>query len=140
MGRWYLSTELRTGRESSGHWVMKARGLGVECAEGHTLLETVVALALLVAVLVPAGAALGLLAARPGAGEKAEALQVAERALERTLADQRFQAQTWSVGEGRWQVERRVEAEGEVLMVHVLVYRRSQEEPRVELQTARFLP
>lgn len=121
--------------------------LFVSDASGHTLLETVVALALFMAVLVPAGATLGLVAARPGPGGKAEALRLAERVMERALArrqlaeGQQLAEKTGPARAGRrWRVERRVRFDGALAWVEVRVYSSSGGAACATLQAARFRP
>jgi type II secretory pathway component PulJ len=104
---------------------------------GHTLVETLVALAIVVTVLVPAGAALVRFGAEAHAGARQEAHHLAVRAVE-SLCDAPLADRTRTSGdhprpsrlgsaeqwrEGRWTVERRQSPAGGMVDVLVRVTR-----------------
>ena len=105
--------------------------------DGYTLIETIVALALLVTVLVPLGGMLGLTVAGRRVEERIRALQLAERAMERTLARKAYQDATRWMEKRRWRIERAIDRQADVVEIRVSVYRKDRTVPLVELRTAR---
>lgn len=72
--------------------------------DGHTLIETVTALALLIGVLIPASGIAFQLFIRDWAAEKAEALRIAERAVEQALVVEHPRSRAWHPEGLQWRV------------------------------------
>lgn len=106
-------------------------------AEGYTITESTVALALLLTVLVPAAATLTYLATQQHTRHTVEALALAQRTMERTLAAQAYESSEEAVGP--WRVVTEAEERGRLVTVAVRVYRGEAERPVVGLTTARRL-
>lgn len=106
--------------------------------DGHTLIEAVVALALLVTVLVPVSGMLGLMAAGHRVERQMHALQLAERTLEKRLAQRNYQDVTRKI-ETHWRIEQETEHRDGLVEIRVAVYRQGREAPLVVLRTARAL-
>lgn len=108
---------------------------------GHTLIETMVALALLVTVLAPAGMVLGHIVTERQAARQSEALTRAESALERMIVSAAVQEEPFEKPEGRrWRVDRLRRTRGGLIQFRVAVYWKDEEAPMVVLQTARQAP
>jgi hypothetical protein len=96
---------------------------GVAGESGHTLVETVAALALLITVLIPASMAAAQLFTRDRAAERSEALRRAERVVEMALRDEEPESRVWSGEKGLWRVVQNVRRSKGLYLITVQVYR-----------------
>ncbi len=109
-------------------------------AAGHSLVEAVVATALIVSVLIPLGGfAMYLLSVRRNEAY-AEALVVGQRVMEETISAERYQPRRVRRAEGRWQIEHVVTRQGGQAHLVVRVFRMKRRAPLAELATVRLLP
>lgn len=107
---------------------------------GHTLVEVVVATSLMVTVLVPlSSVAVYLLTARQNERHLV-ALALGQRAMEETLALQRYASRTTWLEEGRWRIQKTVSLHARQVTVRIRVFRRHQPRPLVDLMTIRLMP
>lgn len=105
---------------------------------GYTLVEVVVATALLLIVLVPvAGTAVYLLKAQQNE-PYVHALVLGQQAMEATLHERAYQDASFVLEEGRWRVERTVQRRGRQVTIRVRVFRRGRPGPLTELMTIRL--
>lgn len=105
---------------------------------GSSMIEVLVALALLIGVLVPASALVVRLVTQDPATRSMEALVRAETALEEAIASSA--ADPVTVEDGPWRVERRVRRDGRLHAFRVDVYRGAKPDPVLSLQTTRYRP
>lgn len=107
--------------------------------DGHSLVEVIVATALLATVLVSAsGTALYLLKAKHNEPYRV-ALVLGQQAMEDALFTRSHVSETMEYDEGRWRVERMVVQEDNRVVLRVRVFRRGRPRPLVELMTVRLL-
>jgi hypothetical protein len=90
--------------------------------DGHTLMETVTALALLIGVLIPASGIAFQLFIRDWAAEKAEALRIAERAVEQALVVEHPRSRAWRPEGLQWHVEQDVRRREGLYAIEVRIY------------------
>lgn len=107
---------------------------------GYTLVEVVVAAALLLAVLVPAGAALTTFAGQRPGERLALATRSAHAALEKTLSEQSFVTDTLNLPAAPWPIHRTVHRERGLVVVTVATGPPQSPRPLVTLATARLDP
>ncbi|MEM7789344.1 MAG: hypothetical protein AAF594_16615 [Bacteroidota bacterium] len=107
--------------------------------DGYTLVETSVALALLVAVLVPTALAVVALTRTPVVRHRSEALAIARSHVEAALAADPDTLRTAEIEEGPWRIARLVEPVEGALGLQVEVYRLNRG-PLVTLEAARLVP
>ena len=92
--------------------------------DGSTLVEVMVAMALLLSVALPAGMFLGYLAHYPINGEKIRAMGIAQSAMETMLQHDRFvQKSEVEQMPGRWALERKQLLNAGWVYLEVTVYR-----------------
>ena len=106
---------------------------------GSSLVESTVAVVLLVGVLAPAAASVYGLAAQRHNEVRVVALALAQRHLEAALHERQYTTATTTLDGGAWRIERHVAAEGRRVLVTVRVYRHDAAEPSAELTTMRRL-
>ena len=117
----------------------QAASAALQAEAGHSLVEALVATALLVTVLVPLGAAtVYLLTVRPNEPHR-RALEIGHAVLEETLAAQAYVAETRTLDDGRWIVRRTIQHRGNQVTIRVRVFGRQRPAPLVELMTIRLL-
>lgn len=105
---------------------------------GSTLLEAVVATALLVAVLLPVSAsAIHLLTMRKNEPHLL-ALALGEQVMEETLHHRTYAPETLSYEAGRWIVRKTLRHTRGRVTIRVRVFRRHRPEPLVDLMTVRI--
>jgi type II secretory pathway pseudopilin PulG len=104
---------------------------------GATLVETLVALAILMTVLIPVIGFMAVLAGNHQAMEKVQALNYAQHSLESELLDQAWSDSLYLPDE-RWSIERSVETDSTLVFIRVEVFRRGKPDPLVKLSTARL--
>lgn len=105
---------------------------------GDTLIESMVALVLLVTVLAPAAAFVHGLAVQRHNAARMTALVLAQHHLEAALHDRRYTPAVVPVDGGAWRVERNVEEAGRHVILTVRVFRGHDAEPSAELTTLRL--
>lgn len=125
-------TSGHTGARCAGR---KTWGGRIRATEGYTIAESTVAIALLLTVLIPAAATLTYLATQQHTRHTVEALALARRTMERTLASEAYEPSEESVGP--WRIVTGVEERGRLVAIAVHVYRGEAERPVIELTTAR---
>ena len=103
-------------------------------SDGSTLIENVVALALLLSVILPVGAFLGDLTLIRPAALRSEALALARSEMERVL-DSEPETRSIASSEGRFTVHTESRARGAALIVSVRVYRDGSDHTLVHLCT-----
>lgn len=103
-------------------WWHELRERCISAEDGHTLVETVAALALLIGVLIPASGAAFQLLIHDGAVEKAEALRIAERTVEQALAAEQPRRRAWRAEEKRWRIVQDVRRHKDLYLVEVRVF------------------
>ncbi|MDX1548407.1 MAG: hypothetical protein R3247_15520 [Rhodothermales bacterium] len=105
---------------------------------GSTLLEAVVATALLVAVLLPVSAsAVHLLTMRKNEPHLL-ALALGEQVMEETLHRRAYASGTFDYGAGRWTVRKTIRLTRDRVTIRVRVFRRHRPDPLVDLMTVRI--
>jgi Tfp pilus assembly protein PilV len=106
---------------------------------GFTLVETIIAISILMAVLIPAILFLGKAVMRQTASDAITAVNLAQEEMERTIALRTFRNRESSVLSGRkqWRVVRTADAAGGLVEIRVAVYRPNRPDPIVELKTLR---
>jgi len=105
---------------------------------GATLVETLVAMAILVSVLLPTSLFLGYVAFTPHNKEKIVALSIAQSEMETLLAEKKYLSDKKVVND-RWVIENRIESSGNFIQLKVSVYRKNKPKPIVILKTERLL-
>ncbi|HTK83003.1 MAG TPA: prepilin-type N-terminal cleavage/methylation domain-containing protein [Bacteroidota bacterium] len=95
--------------------------------EGYTLLETLVAMALFLSVLIPFGVMIGNFILDDSASSTTAALHTAESAMSRMIVNRDFTSGTGKDDNGLI-VDRKIEGTGNVRQVHILVF--SQKNPK----------
>lgn len=103
-------------------WWQELRERCICAADGHTLVETVAALALLIGVLIPASGAAFQLLIRDRAVAEAEALRLAERTVEQALATERSRSRAWRSERGRWRIVQEVRRRKGLYLVEVRIF------------------
>lgn len=111
----------------------------IQNEDGYTLVESVVALALLVAVLIPAGHILTKTILTNRTGDLIIASQLARMEMERTILNETFisDEQQVVVNQKNWRIVRQVTNELGLVEVQVLVFKGVQVEPVFILKTMR---
>lgn len=104
---------------------------------GYTLVEVLVALAILMTVLVPAAQFVGYLVTEQQPGHTSAAYRVAANTLEQKAAAPDPQVGTETVEDFPWTVQTTVQAEGPYVLFRVDVRRTSRERSLVTLETRR---
>jgi hypothetical protein len=109
--------------------------LGARLAEdaGHSLIEALIALAILLGVLAPAGGALAVLLAHQSAGDRVSALAHAEHALEYALVHEAFDDSTAIAGQPPLEIRRTIVREGELATIVITAGRPRARHPSVVL-------
>ena len=106
---------------------------------GHSVVEVVVATALVVTVLIPlSGLAIYLLTAEQNEPHLV-ALTIGQQAMEETLHKRDYESQTVWLQEDRWRVQKRVTQAGNQITIVIHVFRQHRPKPLVELMTVRLL-
>lgn len=123
------------------------RGSAWSSEQGYSVLEVTVALVLFGTVLVPAIGGVVTIMTYGSAGTEVQALAHAQRVMENTLHDRRFDDRTWFDETRRWAFQRSVQHERNSHTVTVRVWRARgrvtlstvvEEEPTVKLVTTRL--
>jgi hypothetical protein len=128
-----MSTKLEATSKSTetmrqpGRWCDDARWQvlrreHVSEEDGHTLMETVTALALLIGVLIPVSGIAFQLFVHDRAAKKAEALRIAERAVEQALIVEHPKSRAWRPEGLRWRVVQTVRRREGLYAIEVRVY------------------
>lgn len=104
---------------------------------GSTLIETLVAMAILVSVLLPVSMFLGYAGNSPRNEEEIVALGLAQAEMEKTLSEEKYTEDEKIVGE-RWIVKKSVISELNLMQIEVSVYRNNKAEPLITLTTERL--
>jgi type II secretory pathway component PulJ len=100
--------------------------------EGYTLLETLIAMALFLSVLIPLGVMIGNFILDDSATLTTAALDAAESAMSRIVVNRDFTGGTEKNDNGMM-VDRKIKGTGNVRVVHITVY--SQKNPKKRLLT-----
>lgn len=109
-----------------------------ESEAGYTLVEVVVALALLLTVLVPTASALVYLTATPRIETRMEALARAQLSMEAQLAQNPVHWKDTVTEESPWSVHASVERTSTLSTIRIAAVHRG--DTLVELSTARYVP
>ena len=104
---------------------------------GYSLIETSVALVLLVAVLIPLGAFVIGIVSQPLARKTIIAQQLAQQIMEESLAEKRYAPLDSMTLEGKWQILQTVKSEGELVVIRVRVKPHNKTMPRAQFTTIR---
>ncbi|MGH7600506.1 MAG: type IV pilus modification PilV family protein [bacterium] len=109
-------------------------------ARGHTLVETLVASAILLSVLIPATLILGRLTLGQQHHDLMVATQLAREEMERTIAAARYQDEEKLVALGKksWRVVREVQEQSGLREIRIRVFKLRQAKPLVEIKTLRM--
>ncbi len=107
---------------------------------GYTLVETLVASAILLSVLIPATLILGKLTLSQYHHDLIVATQLAREEMERTIAEARYQDEEKQVALGKksWRLVRDVQEQSGLLEIRILVFKLRQAKPLVEIKTLRM--
>lgn len=106
--------------------------------KGATLVETLVALSILMTVLVPVVGVMGILSGNHLVKDKIQALNLAQQSLEITLLQKSWSDSLYYPQEG-WRVERSVSKDSSMVLIQVDVYRRDHSHPLLNLSTIRIV-
>ncbi len=106
---------------------------------GHSLIEVVVATALVATVLSPlSGMVIFLLNSRQNAPHLV-ALAIAEQYMEETLHERSYASRHVALDRDRWLVQKSVTQTGNQVTIVIRVFRRHRPRPLAELMTVRLL-
>jgi Tfp pilus assembly protein PilV len=112
------------------HWINQE--------DGYSLVETLVALAILLAVLVPSAMFLTYIGNNVFVKDKIESFQLAQSQMEEVIATRNEQTLTFQVND-IWWVKRSVTREGDLIQLKVEVFKRdTTSTPKIKLETARL--
>ncbi len=107
---------------------------------GYSLVESTVALALMVTVLAPAAGFVVHLTGRHLARQKIEALAIGQKALEKSIATLRFVNQITVDADEKWVVSEEYQVEEDLVTIQISVTRKGSSQPEISLRTARLRP
>lgn len=110
---------------------------GIQDEDGSTLVETLVAMAILVSVLLPTSLFLGYIASNPLNKDKVTALGIAQSEMEQVLANKDY-ANNEEVIKGNWIIDRRISEEENLVLIRISIYRKDKPEPVITLNTERL--
>jgi hypothetical protein len=121
-----------TGQRAN--WLTLARD-----PRGYTLVETLVASAILLSVLIPATLILGKLTSSQYHHDLIMATQLAREEMERTVAEARYQDEEKQVALGKksWRLVRDVQEQSGLLEIRIRVFKLRQAKPLLEIKTIR---
>lgn len=111
---------------------------------GFTLIEVVVAIAILFILIVPGSILLEYLITNMNNSQKIIAIELAQQEMERTLLYSLFESETeYLVKNGtRWQISRTIRIDGRLASIEISVFKEKnsdKKDPLVSLQTLRPL-
>jgi hypothetical protein len=108
---------------------------------GYTLVETLVASAILLSVLIPATLVLGKLTLRQYHHDLIVATQLAREEMERTVAEARYQDEEKQVALSKksWRLVRDVQEQSGLIEICIRVFKLRQAKPLVEIKTLRVV-
>ncbi len=108
--------------------------------DGYTLVETLVASAILLSVLIPATLILGRLTLGQYHRDLIVATQLAREEMERTVAEARYQDEEkqMTLDKKSWRLVRDVQEQSSLLEIRIRVFKRWQAKPLVEIKTLRM--
>jgi len=114
----------------------------VKDIHGYTIVETLVASAILLGVLIPAAFILGKLTIGSYSRQVLVATQLAREVMEKTLASEEYhyREMDFQRDNKHWKVIREVNYTDGVVDIRVKVYRSKKHKPLVELMTLRIVP
>jgi len=105
--------------------------------QGSSLVETLVALAILMAVLIPLMGLVGIWSASPHAKEKVKAAGFAQALIEQSIYLEQYNDSAF-VPEPGWQVIRTIEKDDAMVKIRVDVYRSNKTTPVFGVSTIRI--
>ena len=107
---------------------------------GYTFVETLVASAILMSVLIPATLILGKLTLGQHHHDLIVAAQLAREEMERTVAEARYQDEEkqMALGKKSWRLIRDVQEQSGLLEIRIRVYKLRHATPLVEIKTLRM--
>lgn len=109
-------------------------------ASGYSLVETVVALSLVVTVLVPLSSlAIYLFTVKQGEPQVA-AQALAQRYMEDAISTASYTSDTFWLESRHWQVRKTVQERGALVTITIRVFRHQRPQPLAELSTVRLRP
>ncbi|MCI0693274.1 hypothetical protein L0337_14875 [candidate division KSB1 bacterium] len=108
---------------------------------GHTLVETLVASAILLSVLIPATLILGKLTLSQQHHDLIVATQLAREEMERTVAEARYhdEEQQVALGKKHLRLVRDIQEQSGLLEIRICVFKLRQAKPLVEIKTLRVV-
>jgi len=111
------------------------------CSAGHTVVETLVALAVLSAVLVPAAQIAARIMTSHGMRDTIIAASLARETMERAIAEPKIHAETKAerLNGKQWRIDYRTREQSGLRLLSVSVFRARESEPVAVLQTLRFM-
>ncbi len=107
---------------------------------GYSLVESIVAIALLVTVLAPLGSFVAHLATHRMSKQKIEAFSLAQLTMAEALKHQDYKSKTAHTSNGKWLVTEQYNLKEDIVIIEVEVFRLNRDKPYVTLRTARLLP
>ncbi len=115
-----------------------AKNIILKNEDGATLVESLVAMAILVSVLLPAVMFLGYIANTNHNKDKIIALGLAQSEMETVLKNKSFSNSEREVG-GRFIIQNKIVKEDKLVQINISVYRRNKPDPILKLTTERLL-
>ncbi len=107
---------------------------------GHSLVEAIVAFALLATVLVPAGSIVVQLATQRLAYQKMEALAIGQMAMEKAIKNASYDNRTHLSADGKWMVQEDYQQVKDLIIIQISVTRNGSSKPLMSFSTARLMP
>ncbi len=107
---------------------------------GYSLVESIIALALLATVLVPLSNFVINLATHRMGKQKIEAFTVAQAVMEQALQAQLYQDKTVLLDNEKWLVVESYDTQDNLVFIEVNVSRFNRSRPQITLRTVRLLP
>ena len=110
--------------------------------DGYTLVETLVASAILLGVLIPAALFLGKITMSQYSHDLLVATQLAREEMEKTLIAASYQDEEklMDFGKRRWRLTRAIENQSGLLVIRIKVFKPNSVNPLVEFKTIRVQP
>ncbi len=113
----------------------------IKSETGHTVVEMLVALAILTIALVPTVQFMARVMSNAGARDLVVATQLARDEMERVISERDFMPdeKRIRVNQQLWQLATSIEVYAGLVQIYIKVYKKNSSKPMVELQTSRLL-